>query len=396
MIKNIKYFDNDIQHGINYDWNLIKKEFDKLGIPDNVVNPFLTHKLECGKWVVDMSERSIGKTTNWLLLGMVMNKLYGTTTCYIRQRTDMIMPKHSASLFKTILEFDYISKITEGKYNFYKYKSRQWFYWNTETDEISIEPFMYSLSIEDNALNKSSFNAPRGDLCIYDEFISRYNYQNEFVDFCDTLKTIIRERDSALIVLLANTINQHHNYFNELGIYKEIQEMKINEKRTVITAGGTHVDIALLGTKLADMPIHRQKHNAKFFGFRNPLLNSIRGGDWAIKMYPHCPKVDSRCICRNRYIKTNGYFINLELHDSDELGLFVKCHIANKTYEDSIIYNMDLEIKSKNYRYKFGKSKMDKVLLDLLNQNKWFYASNLEGSLIDNYVQNAQRKRIFD
>ena len=74
----------------------------------------------------------------------------------------------------------------------------------------------------------------------------------------------------------------------------------------------------------------------------------------------------------------------------------MKCHIANKTYEDSIIYNMDLEIKSKNYRYKFGKSKMDKVFLDLLNQNKWFYASNLEGSLIDNYVQNAQRKRIFD
>ena len=81
MIKNIKYFDNDMQHGINYDWALIKKEFDKLGIPENVVNPFLTHKLECGKWVVDMSERSIGKTTNWLLLGMVMNKLYGTTAC---------------------------------------------------------------------------------------------------------------------------------------------------------------------------------------------------------------------------------------------------------------------------------------------------------------------------
>ena len=90
MIKNIKYFDNDIQHGINYDWTLIKKEFDKLGIPDNVVNPFLTHKLECGKWVVDMSERSIGKTTNWLLLGMVMNKLYGTTPCYIRQRRSRI------------------------------------------------------------------------------------------------------------------------------------------------------------------------------------------------------------------------------------------------------------------------------------------------------------------
>ena len=392
----IKYFENNKQYGIDYDWTLIAKEYNKLGIPNNVYNPVKAHNLSCGKWIVDMSERSIGKTTNYILLGMVMNKIYDTQIIYVRQVSDMIMPKHSATLFKTILEFGYIEKLTDGRYNNYKYKSRAYYYHNMETDEISDNPFMLALSIDENALNKSGFNAPRGDLILYDEFISRYSYQNEFVDFCDTLKTIIRERDSALIVLLANTINSHHIYFNELGIYDTVQTMKIGDVREVTTAGGTVVEVAYIGHKKEDIPRHKQKHNATFFGFKNPLLNSIRGGEWAIKNYPHVPKCKSKILVRNRYIKTNGYLLNLELHQSNEIGLFVKVHIANKSYDDSIIYNMDNVITSKNQRYKFGKSKVDKLYMDLLNSNKWYYATNLEGSLVDNYVNNAQKQRLFD
>ena len=59
-------------------------------------------------------------------------------------------------------------------------------------------------------------------------------------------------------------------------------------------------------------------------------------------------------------------------------------------------YNMDNVITSKNQRYKFGKSKVDKLYMDLLNANKWYYATNLEGSLVDNYVNNAQKQRLFD
>lgn len=392
----IKYFENNKQYGIDYDWDLIFKEFKKLNIPDNVYNPVKAHNLSCGKWVVDMSERSIGKTTNYILLGMLMNKLYKTQIIYIRQTSDMIMPKHSGTLFKTILDCGYIEKITDGKFNNYKYKSRSYFYYNTETEELAENPFMLSLSIDENALNKSGFNAPRGDLIIYDEFISRYSYQNEFVDFCDTLKTVIRERDSALIILLANNINPHHFYFNELGIYEAVQSMKVGDVREITTQGGTVVEVAYIGHKKEEIPRHKQKHNATFFGFKNPLLNSIRGGDWAIKNYPHVPKVKSKCIIRNRYIKTNGYLLNLELHFSADIGMFVKCHIANKIYDDSIIYNMDSVITSKNQRYKFGKSKVDKLYIDLLNANKWYYATNLEGSLVDNYVNNAQKIRLFD
>ena len=58
--------------------------------------------------------------------------------------------------------------------------------------------------------------------------------------------------------------------------------------------------------------------------------------------------------------------------------------------------NMDNVITSKNQRYKFGKSKVDKLYMDLLNSNKWYYATNLEGSLVDNYVNNAQKQRLFD
>ena len=86
----IKYIKNNPKYGIDYDWNLIKKEFNKLKIPDDVFNPFKFHKIEGGKYYFDISEREVGKTTNWLLLAMCVNKLYGSEIVYMRETLDMI------------------------------------------------------------------------------------------------------------------------------------------------------------------------------------------------------------------------------------------------------------------------------------------------------------------
>ena len=389
----IKYIDDDIQHGIDYDFNLIEREFNKLEIPDNVYNPFKMHKIYSGKWVVDLSERSTGKTTNWLLLGMTMHKLYQTQIIYVREMVDMILPKHAMQLFTTILENGYVEKLTNGLYNTIRYKSRSYFYENTDTGDVAAEPFMCSLSIDENFKNKSSFNAPRGDLIIFDEFISKYNYQNMFIDFCDTVKTVIRERDSAFIVLLANTINQHHVMFKELGVYEDIQHMQIDTQKEIRNAEGTIVDVALIGQSAERMPAHKRKHNNTFFGFSNPLLNSIRGGDWAVRIFPHLPRQESKVetLYNKVYIRYNNYLLHLELKRSDELGLFVNCHIANKTYDDSIIYCMDNTLTNKREYYPWGTRKIDKLLWNLLKLNKWYYATNLEGSLIETYVNDIER-----
>lgn len=392
----IKYIDNNKEHGIKYDFNLIRKELAKLKCPDTVYNPFKSHVIKSGKWYLDLSERSTGKSTNWILLGMVMYKLYGTQTIYIRESVDMIRPAHSRQLFRTILEWDYVSKITDGAYNSVKYNSRSWYFYNTEKDQASDDAFMVALSLDENSLNKSSFNAPRGDLIIFDEFISRHNYANQFVDFCDTLKTVIRERDSALIVMLANTIDRHTFWFKELGIYEQIQKMEIDSAKEYTNSGGTLISIALMGKSANKMPEHRKEHNRKFFGFINPKLNAITGGDWAMRIYPHPPKAleDDKPvkICYNRYIRHNNYLLQLELYKSSELGLYVICHKANQCYDDSIIYTIE-DIAAKNERYKWGSNKLDKLLLNLLKGNKFYYATNLEGSLMDNYINEVKKIR---
>lgn len=392
----IKYIDNNKEHGIKYDFNLIRKELAKLKCPDTVYNPFKSHIIKSGKWYLDLSERSTGKSTNWILLGMVMYKLYGTQIIYIRESVDMIRPAHSRQLFRTILEWDYVSKVTDGAYNSVKYNSRSWYFYNTEKDEASDDAFMVALSLDENSLNKSSFNAPRGDLIIFDEFISRHNYANQFVDFCDTLKTVIRERDSALIVMLANTIDRHSFWFKELGIYEQIQKMEIDSAKEYTNNGGTLISIALMGKSANMMPEHRKEHNRKFFGFLNPKLNAITGGDWAMRIYPHPPKAleDDKPvkISFNRYIRHNNYLLQLELYKSGELGLYVVCHKANQTYGDSIIYTLD-DIAAKNERYRWGANKLDKKLLELLKANKWYYATNLEGGLMDNYITEVKKIR---
>ena len=385
----IKYIDNNKEHGIKYDFNLIRKELAKLKCPDGAYNPFKSHVIKSGKWFLDLSERSTGKSTNWILLGMVMFKLYGTQTIYIREQVDMIRPAHSRQLFRTILEWDYVSKLTDGAYNSVKYISRSWYFYNTEKDTAADDPFMIALSLDENALNKSSFNAPRGDLIIFDEFISRYNYANQFVDLCDTLKTVIRERDSALIVMLANTIDRHTFWFKELGIYEQIQKMEIDTANEYTNSGGTLISIALMGKKAAQMPEHRKEHNRKFFGFINPKLNAITGGEWAMRIYPHPPRALEGDIPKkinfNRYIRHNNYLLQIELYKSNELGLYVICHKANQTYDDSIIYTLE-NIAAKNERYKWGDNKIDKIFYKLLKSNKWYYATNFEGSLMDNYI----------
>lgn len=393
---NIKYINNKMEYGIKYDFNAVRKELAALKCPAGVYNPFDSHVLRSGQWILDLSERSTGKSTNWILLGMCMHKLYGTQIIYIRETVDMIRPAHSRQLFNTILEYDYIKKVTDGAYDSVKYHSRVWFYYNTEKDTEAAEPFMVALSLDENILNKSSFNAPRGDLIIFDEFISRHNYANQFVDLCDTLKTIIRERDSALIVLLANTIDRHSFWFKELGIYEQIQKMKIDTSCEYENKGGTKISIALMGKTAAKMPEHRKEHNRKFFGFLNPKLNSITGGDWAMRIYPHPPKClkedKPQRISFNRYIRHNNYLLNIELYKSEELGLYVICHKARDTYEDSIIYTLE-DIAAKNERYKWGTGKIDKLFLELLKKNKWYYATNLEGSLMDNYINELKQLR---
>ena len=392
----MKYINDTPEYGILYDFKKIRKEFSKLGIPPDVYDP-TTAPLENAKYFVETSERNIGKTTNWLLLGMVMNELYGTTIQYVRQTENMIMPKSLKNLFAVILEFGYVEKITGGRYNTVVYKSRRYYYALADDTgnivEQAPEHFMFCCCIEKAEDLKSAYNAPLGDLIILDEFIGKYYYPNEFVRFCDLVKTIIRGRRSPLIVMLANTINPHSMYYNELEIYDDIQQMAIGENRLITTSRGTKVYAEIIGTTIEK----KRKNsiiNQLFFGFKNPMLGSITGDNWAVKCYPHIPEIPDTDDSDERYIETvsrqlyiyyNNKYVRIDIVYHYQLGICAYLHWATRTYQDSIILTA-AERQDARYRYKLGNGKLEKFIKKMFAENRVYYASNDVGSFVESYL----------
>lgn len=399
MEKNIKYILNDPQYGIEYDWKKIRKRYKELGCPKDVYDP-TTAPLETCKYFVENSERNVGKTTNWLLLGMVMHEMYGTIIQYIRQTDNMIVPKALKNLFDTILIFDYVSKVTDGRWNTVIYRARRYYYALADEDgniiEKDTEHFMFCASIDKAMDLKSSYNAPLGDLIIWDECIGKYYYPDEFVHFCDLVKTIIRGRRSPLIVLLANTINPHSPLYSELEIYDDVQLMKVSEHKIIETKKGTKLYVEWIGTA----PDKKQKNsiiNKLFFGFSNTLLGSITGDDWAIKCYPHIPELPkddeeayANIISRKLYIFFNNKYVRLDVVNHYLLGTCIYAHWATKIYTDSIIFT-NVERTDPRYQYKLGTGNLSKFLENCFKQNRVYYATNDIGSYIDAYLSTISK-----
>lgn len=390
-MEKIKYIDDKIENGILIDWKKVRKRCKSLGIPPEVVVPF-DYPFERCPFHIIFNERSTGKTTNWLLLGMVLNDMYGIVIQYIRQIVDHILPKKARALFKTVLEYDYISKITDGKYNAVKYSSRGFYYINTETEDVAPEEFIHLLSIDEAMTYKSVYNAPRGDLIIFDEFISKYNRPDEFVDFMDLIKTIIRDRYSPIIALLANTIDPYNIYFKEFEVFDDVNEMIAGESRIVKTDGGTN--IFLHYPKDGKDKIKKERHNAKYFGFKNSKLNAITGAGWSIPNYQHVPKKCKKSmLCNNYYIDFNGKFIQLEISKMENIGYGIIVHESNMIYDDlhndSIVYTTG-DINDYRFRYCFGHTTADMFIWKLYKQNKFYYAHNTLGQQVESYVKSAK------
>ena len=348
--------DNDVNNGIKYDFKKIFKRYKELNVPKefNII-PYYNMS---ARWNVFMSERSNGKTTNVLLLGMIMNNEYGTTIEYIRMRESMIAPKNSKNIFDTIIQHDYISKITKGKWNSVTYNSKRWYYCNRDENGEIIEKcnthFMAMLSIDKQEDYKSSYNAPYGDWIVLDEFIGTYTPLNAFIEFNQLVKTIIRERQSAYITLLANTINTEHIFFEELEIMEQTRLLERGEKQLLQSERGTYVNVVIFNSLISEKK-ERNIVNKLYFGWRNPLMSGITGSDtWSISNYQHEPNLtDIKVIASNIYILHNNILIRLELRKSSEIPIYVHCYRANKIKDDSIIFTLG-DIIDNRYVYGFG------------------------------------------
>ena len=373
--------------GIIIDWKEIFRLYKELGCPPDVYDP-TELPIDDAAWFVLSSERNTGKTTNLVLLAMLLYLKYGCISAYIRQKSDMITPKEMQNFFNVILANHYIEKMTDGRYNGVRYFARHYRFvkWDEEgkrAEESS--PFMWCGDLAENLTYKSVLNLPKCNMIIYDEFIGADYLPNEFVTLCDLHKTIGRNRLGIKLFLCANTTNYYHEYFRELLIQEEVLNCKVNHSFIKVTPLGTKIYYKMIGDKSRK----RELVNTSYYGFSNPRLKSITGGDWSVNSYPHITRDDRHKILIDRYIKFNERYYQIELVQSERLGIHCIVHRANEP-RDGYIYTID-EIRNTNEHFKFGTMNIDNYIWQRRKENKWYYADNDVGFTVESYVNRANR-----
>lgn len=402
-MEKIKYYDNKEEHGIIIDWQKVFKEYRRIikaaKVNDPIYDPTTAPVNEC-KYFMLLSERASGKTTNWLIIGCILNKMYNRQIAYIRQNEDMVKPSVAGEIFRVLLEYNngcYIPLLTEGKYTGIYIHWKKAYFCNYDENgkpcDIAPDHFLQFLSIDNNFDYKSGFNGPRLDLLIFDEMIGRNYPANEFVDFTDLTKTIIRFRKTPIIVMLANTINRNHPYFKEFEVSKAVKNLKVGQHTIETTEKGTRIYIELIGLKQSAI---KQEVNRLFYGFNNPKLAAITGGEiaWAFDPVPHIVNSDTDEIINRMFrVDTGDVMLQLDIVKTEDRGLIVNCHECTKVHADSVIFTLG-EIRENNQIYGIGKNNPYAALVwRLLEQNKWFYDSNESGSLIKNYLRTYRQSR---
>lgn len=378
----------------HWDWKEIRKEWKKLKMPKDVVyDPFhiplqvKNNPNKCGYYML-MSKRGVGKSTTFVLLGLILYKLYGIKIQYIRQTADMLKPKFAQELMSTILSCGYISKLTNGRWNYAYYYANKWCFANIDDNgkitEKTNNHFMYTLSIDQSYTYKSNYNVPecaRG-LNIFDEFIGKSYKPNEFVYYLDILSTIIRKTSGVLNIMLSNAVDEYSEYFEEFEVEEQVKKIKRGECAIVTSSGGTKIYVE----KINHHDKNAARLNKEYFGFKNPRLYAITGeGDWNVAVCKHFDYEDTpELIDRKHYIKMGLNLVRLELYRSEKYGLHVRVQKATRYYDDSIIYTMDM-IEDKRFRKGRGCMRSDALLWDLLARDKWHFATNSQKNFIDKY-----------
>ena len=394
-MKKNPYINGDPKRGLLYDWKKIRAEYKKLGCPVEYFDPTL-RPIDKVKYLTVFSRRATGKTTNVLLLGMVMNKLYGTTIVYVRQVEDMIAPKNCGDMFSVIQNLDYIYKLTDGRWNGVKLYRRRWYYCNYDEDGREVERadthFCFMCDIVQANNLKSSFADVNADYIVYDEFVNgdgekKSCLPDEFVKFCDLISTVVRQRFSPIVWLLSNNTDKESPYFYEMECNDIVRALGKGESKSYTTERGTDCYVEWYSPEVQHNKSRGilDRMNELFFGFKNKKLGSITGEDWAIKPVQHIPRDEVDFLIQNVYIFSHNKYVKLDFVYHKVLGVCCYCHWATKVYEDSYIFTIEDRFDPR-YHYGLGTGRFAKLFQKCILENRFYYASDDIYALMKNHI----------
>ena len=371
--------------------NRAEKLLKSLKIPETVYNP-LRDNPKPGDWNVILSPRGVGKTTSHLLEGMCYNWTDGVEIQYIREYDDMLTPSRLSDLFDVVLEHHYIEKITAGRWNNVRYSRRRWYYCYLDENGQELDraenPFMTCLGINKEHDLRSSYNAPKGDYIIIDEFMraDKMYIRDEFVLLNNLLSTIIRKRTTARIYLLANLVDITCPYLTEMKIADIVKSMNFGDFKQ-LTSDTTILNIALLKPPEDNAG---NKFNKYFAPWNNSKMTGITGakGVWALKMYPHAPHEDYDIIDRAQWECRDGYIVReIRLYEN---GLYLMFYPISDPLPDKVTYtNDDTKPFTTMRRYGLGYSQTDRAVMDLINLKRWYFSDNATGERVEAFLKNV-------
>ena len=349
------------------------------------------------KWYILTSERSVGKTTNVLLIGMVMHKLYGTVTQLIRHTIQKA--SYYDNLFNTIVAYkngQYIKRLTDGRFNSVKYFWKGFYYATVDEKGKAIKdetPFCVSLESSECYNLCSCYEAPLGDWIVLDECFNDSNRPEEFVHFIHLHKTIVRDRMSDKIIVLGNNLDINNIWYRQLTIHNEMRKMRKGMNRIVHTSEGMPIFVLFMENQL---PVKRKIFNKAHYGFDNPEINAITGnGNWNMKQYPQT------WMLKNREQLVRGIFFSY--HDdlyleagfvSSDSGTFIEVHptLLNTARNGEIVYTLTFPMRE-NEMY-FGQDKLSKKILSAIVSKRIVFNDNETGDLFQKFINEATGKKV--
>lgn len=347
------------------------------------------------KYNVIFGERSNGKSFSVHEEFIKDYCMRGAQMALIRRWQDDFTGKRGASMFDGIVSQGIITKYSKGKYNGMYYHASRWYlakYEDNERVDVDITPFCYGFAITAQEHDKST-SYPNVKNILFDEFLTRKGYVvDEFVLFCNTLSTIIRDRDDVRIFMLGNTVNKYCPYFAEMGLTRvsQMQQGEIDLYRY----GDSGLTVAVEYASGTTHHGRRGKPSDVYFAFNNPKLKMITGGDWELAIYPHCPEKYRPCdIVYTYFIQFDNLTLQCEIVSGDT-GYFTFIHKKTtpiKNPDADLIFTPSAASPRKNIRrsIKTPEDKLGERILHFYKFNRVFYQSNDIGDAVKNYLDSV-------
>lgn len=373
-----------------------------------------------------IGERSNGKTT--AVLRHIVKDYYetGRRGAIIRQMEEDIKGHKGASLFAGMISAGMIDELTDGEFQGVKFHNRAYYLGRqNEMGEwiYEKEPFAHIFAVS-QAIHYKSNSYPNVGTIMFDEFMRQDHVYlvDEVVQFLNLVSTIVREKNDAIIFLIANTVSWNSPYFKKFGL-KNVSQMKPGTIATVEYKRKRPTGKELVMTVAIEYCENTASYGGKasdvYFLIDDERVNMITDGSFAIPSYPSCPHhftaenvkltcwvISDETILRCRLMKVNRevfFFVDTIERFMRQPGETVgsmqpdweRFNILLDKRRD-LVYSMEFSSDPSHYTNPAMPyaDRRTRWFPDALRANRVFFESNEAGEELMYYLTQAQKHSI--